>query len=233
MKIKKILIPRILLLSLLAVTPLFAETSILDEEPTYTSTTSLSTDTGVSNDAVKIMSDVAPIPLTTYLYYEDTDITSNTTDGSDSKYIYDDSWNTQDGFTTGSFKVYVTGAPGNDRPQFKVAITATPFYLQNSSTVYGGKVSITKIKADDDESNGAILGAADDNPSPAEGENATYTYTSSTFIPGYVFTIGETQANYHIYNGRIMSFKINTAPLDRLLPSGRYISTVTLAYTLV
>jgi len=233
MKMQKVLHLSILALSLFFLAPLCAETTLSDEAPTNTTTTRLSDDTGVSSDAVKILSDLAPIPLKTYLYYEDTDITSNTTDNSDIQYIYSEDWNAQAGFTTGYFKVYVSGSPGTDQPQFQVAITATPFYLQNSTSVYGGRVSITDIIADDDEGNGAILGADDDNQTPAEGDNATYTYTSSIFASGYVFTVGQTQAKYHIYNGRIMSFKIKTAQLERKLPSGRYISTVTLAYSLV
>ena len=185
-------------------------------------TTVLDSATGNIGDNVKIIGNVADNPLVTSLYYNSTNITKDTDDPT---YIYDTDWDVQTGFTTDTFGIAVEGSTGSETDsQLLVAISATPFFLSTSNdTVYAGKVTIAQTR-------GASTTATETGElnSLAKLTIKSDVLTPNTYYNGlYASTSGVGQKN-----GLVAGFTITAEPTSRVLPSGRYVSTVTLAYSM-
>jgi len=228
MKITKLLITSLAFLTVGAVTLFAAENgAVVDESEASdtTSTTTLDSTTGNPNDNVKIIGSVESQPLVTSLYYNTTNITNDS--ATEPTYIYDADWNVQSGFETDSFSVAIKGSTGQEADkQLNVEITASPFKLSGNESVHAGNVTITKKFGATDGTASAI--------SATPGENVTLPIDSATLSTNTYYD-GLLTPNSVIgqESGKVASFTIKAEPLnDRALPSGRYVSTVTLAYSI-
>jgi hypothetical protein len=199
----------------------------------FTQSASLDTATGNGGDKLRLVSEVPAVPLVTALYYEGQDVTTaDTATDTNAKVLFDKDWNVQTGFTTGTFAVAVSGSTADAEQTISVDITATPFYLNGvTSSVYGGTVSITVSGA----TNGSGTYAADSDGADAttvsdDTSQVSFGLAKNTYYDGYA---GTSDTIGHA-NGIITDFTIVSAlPSDsRTLPSGRYVSTVTLAYSI-
>ncbi|MCH3916993.1 MAG: hypothetical protein LKE40_05955 [Spirochaetia bacterium] len=204
----------------------------------FTEKAALATTTGNETDTLMLVSEVPVEPIVTALYYEGTDVTTTTK----AKVLFDKDWNVEDGFKTGTFAVAVSGSTANSKQKVYVGITASPFYLNSGSTVYGGAVSIIvssasqgkgKYSASSEDSNASTFSAGS---TKTEDSNVFFNLAKNTYYDGYNGVDYDATANNggivgHM-NGTVVTFAIKAAVPDnkRKLPSGRYISTVTLAY---
>jgi len=179
---------------------------------------------------INIKSKIDAIPLITSLYYNETDITSSDIDNGQS--ITQSDWNVKDGFTTEDFTVSIAGTviPQDNAKKIQVTISASPFYLKDSEeTVYAGKVKIIH--------NSTNLGTVETNASdsataPSENEMASITIVSDKLEHKKVYTgYTDTSASSQTTDGKVVSFSIGTEGTDRNLPTGQYVSNVTMFYS--
>lgn len=205
---------------------------------TYSQTTSLASGNANAGDSVKIASDVDAEPFVTSLYYGSSPVTQTTDQDGTINYIYDADWNAEESFTTADFTVVVTGSAGNQGDtainianQINMTITATPFIQTDGSNVKAGQIEIINVGG-----NGGTVDS-DANAAPTTITDATITAHSDAlrsgfYYEGYAATHSNTpDATTGKIDGNIFRFKIKNVGGNDTLPSGRYVSTVTLSYS--
>jgi len=203
---------------------------------TYTSSTALAQGKGDKGDLIVVGADVPVEPLTTSLYYNDTNVTTRNA----ANYIYDADWNASNEFITNNFTVAVTGNIGTEETnqQLKINVSVTPF-----TQVDGGvKASPVEIVTANNYDNNTIDNVTTDatllNPvdtADAQVTTKTNALDSRYFYKGYSSTYSDsTEANATTGQipGNVFRFQIKNTGTEANLPSGRYQSTVTFTYSL-
>ena len=180
---------------------------------------------GNTGDNVKIIGSVVSKPLVTSLYYNSINITNDAK--TEQTYIYDADWDVQTGITTDTFSVALKGSTGNvAKSHLQVTVTATPFSLSSDSDIYAGGVTITETK-------GSTTKSSDSSTAQA-GTDASLTIISEALASNSYYN-GQYTSNPGLgeKNGVVAGFTITANKLTgRTLPSGLYVSTVTLAYSI-
>jgi hypothetical protein len=191
-------------------------------------------------DQVFVTCDAPAIPFVTTLFYNGHDVTApGTPTGVDGEteppllanYLYNPDWDLTAGFTTNAFEVGLTGTSGSGSSDLSVNIVATQFRQQGTGSCYGPIVTINPLRGIGDDAHGLI--------STACTHQTNYTITAA--IPNGKCLYACSCENDNDLpdscggiNGNLISFELISAPSadGKCYPSGRYLSTVTLTYSI-